>query len=119
MSVPLILSVHRHRFCPAAVVGAALGVGLLLLEPTLAEAALAKAAGKDGALKGSGGGFGELVSFLDQLATYLIFVGAAYGALGLIRAGVEYQSGSPQAGRTLGGAVIGLTLVLLCKSITL
>lgn len=119
MPLPLILSIIRNRLSLGAVVGAALAVAVLVLEPASAQAALARAAGKDDALKGSGGGFGALVGFLDQLATYLIFVGAAYGALGLIRAGVEYQSGSPQAGRTLGGAVIGLTLVLLCKSITL
>lgn len=119
MPAPPVLIICRIGFCRAAIVGVFLCAGSLLFDPVPAYAALARAAGKDGALKGSGGGFAELVSFLDQLATYLIFVGAAYGALGLIRAGVEYQSGSPQAGRTLGGAVIGLTLVLLCKSITL
>ena len=57
--------------------------------------------------------------FLDQLATYLVYLAGAFGTLGFIRAGVEYQSGSPNASRTATGVAIGLALILLAKGITL
>jgi hypothetical protein len=91
--------------------------------PHVAFGALARAAGKEATAQGgahgnAGGGFAELFDFLNQLATYLMFLGGAFGTLGLIRAGLEYNSGSPNASRTAAGAVVGLVLVLLAKAIT-
>src|SRR4051794_41673852 len=95
----------------------------LWLEPQVAYAALARAAGKEATAQGgargnAGGGFTELFDFLNQLATYLMYLGGAYATLGIIRAGLEYNSGSPNASRTAAGAVAGLVLVLLAKAIT-
>lgn len=94
------------------------------MDPDVVHGALSRAAGKEDTARGgaggrAGGGFSELFEFLDTLATYLIYLGAAFGALGIIKAGVEFQSGSPSAARTLGGTVVGLALVLLAKGITL
>ena len=91
--------------------------------PGDAHAALARAAGKEATAQGgaggdAGGGFTELFEFLNQLATYLMYLGGAYATLGIIRAGLEYNSGSPNASRTAAGAVAGLVLVLLAKAIT-
>ena len=50
------------------------------------------------------------------------FGGEMPGGLVVVRfrlAGVEYQAGSPSAGRTAGGTVIGIVLVLLAKGIAL
>jgi hypothetical protein len=99
------------------------GAALFWLHPQVAAAALARAAGKESTAEGgakhdAGGGFTELLDFLNQLGTYAMYLGGAYATLGFIRAGVEYQSGSPNAARTAGGAVIGLVLVLLAKAIT-
>ena len=107
----------------AAALGLVVAV-LVTVEADVAQAALARAAGKEDTARGgaggrAGGGFGDLFEFLDTLATYLIYLGAAFGALGIIKAGVEFQSGNPSATRTLGGTVVGLALVLLAKGITL
>ena len=122
MSLPSMLS---GRHCVALAVGvAAPSLWLMWLAPADAHAALARAAGKEATAQGgaggkAGGGFAELFDFLNTLATYLIYLGGAAGTLGFIRAGVEYYSGSPSAGRTAAGTVIGLVLVLLAKGITL
>ena len=107
-----------------AVAAIALLIWICWMQPVDAHAALARAAGKEATAQGgaggnAGGGFSELFTFLNTLATYLVYLGGALGTLGFIRAGVEYYSGSPGAGRTLGGTVVGLVLVLLAKGITL
>lgn len=117
--------ISSGRRCAFALGAGVLGVVVLATaDPDLAQAALARAADKEDTARGgaggrAGGGFADLFEFLDTLATYLIYLGAAFGALGIIKAGVEFQSGSPSAARTLGGTVVGLALVLLAKGITL
>jgi hypothetical protein len=113
----------RHRLS-LGVAAAAMVIWICWLHPADAHAALARAAGKEATAQGgsdgnAGGGFSDLFTFLNTLATYLVYLGGALGTLGFIRAGVEYYSGSPAAGRTLGGTVVGLVLVLLAKGITL
>ena len=122
MSLPPMWS-GRQRVALAATVAACL-LCLAWLCPGDAHAALARAAGKEATAQGgaggkAGGGFAELFEFLNTLATYLIYLGGAAGVLGFIRAGVEYYTGSPSAGRTAAGTVVGLTLVLLAKGIVL
>lgn len=109
----------------AAVAGAALVLVLVCwLHVADADATLARAAGREATAQGgeggrAGGGFADLFAFLDTLATYLMYLGGAVGVLGLIKAGVEYISGNPAAGRTAGGVVIGVVIILLAKGITL
>ncbi len=112
------------RTCAAACATVLVVVAFMYLHPTAAHAALARAAGKESTAQGgskgdAGGGFTELFDFLNTLTTYLMYLGGAFGALGFIKAGVEYQAGSPSASRTAGGTVIGIVLVLLAKGITL
>ena len=87
---------------------------VLAAGPKLVAAALETAAG--GAGKGSGG-FTGFVSFLDNVATYLVFVGAAAGVLGLIASGGMLIAGSPEGGKWLTRTVIGVGIVLLAKGI--
>lgn len=82
--------------------------------PAIAGAALQTAAGGGG--KG-GGGFAGFVSFLDNIATYLVFVGAAAGVLGLIASGGMLIAGSPEGGKWLTRTVAGVGIVLLAKGI--
>jgi hypothetical protein len=122
MPTPPPLSAPQRIALTSAVV--AVLIWIVWLGPADAHAALARAAGKEATAQGgsggkAGGGFAELFDFLNTLATYLIYLGGAAGTLGFIRAGVEYYSGSPNAGRTAAGTVVGLVLVLLAKGITL
>jgi hypothetical protein len=107
-----------------AVAAIAFMVWIAWLHPAEAHAAFARAAGKEATAQGgadgnAGGGFSDLFAFLNTLTTYLIYLGGAFGTLGFVRAGVEYVSGNPNAGRTAAGTVVGLVLVLLAKGITL
>jgi TrbC/VIRB2 pilin len=86
----------------------------VLAGPKLVVAALETAAGGGG--NGSGG-FSGFVSFLDNVATYLVYVGAAAGVLGLIAAGGMLIAGSPEGGKWLTRTVIGVGIVLLAKGI--
>jgi hypothetical protein len=95
----------------AGVLFLALGVVLLVaVDP--AAAALKSAAG-GGA--GGAGGFARFISFINRLADYAIPVGAAFGVLGAIWGGVQYQAGNPNAGRQLAMVGIGVGVVLLSK----
>jgi hypothetical protein len=90
--------------------------GLLLLSlwwPELADAALRRAAG--GA--GGGGGFAALTRYLDQVANYLIPVGAAGATLGFIAGGAQYLSGNPAGMKTLGYVAVGVVIVLASKGL--
>ena len=82
--------------------------------PKLVAAALETAAGGSG--KGTGG-FTGFVTFLDNVATYLVYVGAAAGVLGLIASGGMLIAGSPEGGKWLTRTVIGVGIVLLAKGI--
>jgi hypothetical protein len=122
MPIPPLWTARQRVALAAAAI--ALLVWITWLHPVDAHAALARAAGKEATAQGgsggdAGGGFSELFTFLNTLANYLIYLGGALGTLGFIRAGVEYYTGSPNAGRTAVGTVVGLVLVLLAKGITL
>jgi hypothetical protein len=98
----------------AAVLAAICGflVGYLVV-PDVAHGALQSAAGgRPGA-----GGFARFVQFINRLADYTIPVGAAFGVLGLVWAGLLFQAGDARAGRMLGFVVLGVGIVLLAKPI--
>jgi hypothetical protein len=87
---------------------------VLAAGPKLVAAALQTAAGGGGT---GSGGFSGFVSFLDNVATYLVFVGAAAGVLGLIASGGMLIAGSPEGSKWLTRTVLGVGIVLLAKGI--
>lgn len=98
----------------AACLALALLVVVVLICPDPADAALRAAAGGG---QGGGGGFARFISFVNRLADYAIPLGAAFGVLGLIWGGIQFQTGNPNAGRQLAMVGIGVAIVLLAKPI--
>ena len=82
--------------------------------PDLTLAALKTAAG--GGPSGRNG-FAEMSSFLDNLATYAIYLAMPLGALGLIAAGGMLISGNPSGTSMLAKTALGVGVVLLAKAI--
>lgn len=94
-----------------------LGRGLTLAAMTAActapMAALRKAAG------GTSGtnGFADVSRFLDNLATYVIYLAIPAGALALIAAGGMLIAGNPDGTTWLARTAFGVGIVLLAKGI--
>lgn len=62
-------------------------------------------------------GFHELSSFLDKLASYVIYLAIPAGALGLIAAGGMLMAGNPNGSSWLAKVAAGVGIVLLAKGI--
>jgi TrbC/VIRB2 pilin len=62
-------------------------------------------------------GFAEVSEFLDNLATYLIWLAIPLGALGLIAAGGMLIAGNPDGTTWLARTAVGVGIVLLAKGI--
>lgn len=62
-------------------------------------------------------GFANVSTFLDHLATYLIYLAIPAGTLGLIAAGGMLLAGNPQGSSTLAKVAVGVGVVLLSKGI--
>jgi hypothetical protein len=86
---------------------------LIVAASTASLSALRTAAG------GTSGtnGFAEVSRFLDNLATYLIYLAIPGGALGLIASGGMLIAGNPEAPKWLARSAIGVGVVLLAKGI--
>jgi hypothetical protein len=80
---------------------------------TVPMAALRTAAG------GTSGtnGFQDVSRFLDNLATYVIYLAIPAGALGLIAAGGMLIAGNPAGTTWLARTAVGVGIVLLAKGI--
>lgn len=62
-------------------------------------------------------GFHEVTSFLDHLATYVIYLAIPAGALGLIAAGGMLIAGNSEGTSWLARTAVGVGIVLLAKGI--
>jgi len=82
---------------------------LLTSQPDSASAALQKIAG----YKGQGRPFRLAVRLLTNLRDAILALCPSIGSIGLVVGGALYTFGSPHAGRTLFGVVIGVGLVML------
>lgn len=82
--------------------------------PDLTLAALRTAAG--GGPSGRNG-FAEMAEFLNNLATYMMYLAIPLGALGLIAAGGMLISGNPSGSSMLAKTALGVGIVLLAKGI--
>jgi TrbC/VIRB2 family pilin len=88
-------------------------VAVMVAAATAPMAALKTAAG------GTSGqnGFAEVSRFLDNLATYVIYLAIPAGALGLIAAGGMLIAGNPDGTTWLARTAVGVGIVLLAKGI--
>ena len=62
-------------------------------------------------------GFADVSRFLDNLATYIIYLAIPAGALGLIAAGGMLIAGNPSGTTWLARTALGVGIVLLAKGI--
>lgn len=62
-------------------------------------------------------GFADVSRFLDNLATYVIYLAIPAGALALIAAGGMLIGGNPSGTTWLARAAVGVGIVLLAKGI--
>jgi TrbC/VIRB2 pilin len=62
-------------------------------------------------------GFADVSQFLDNLATYMIYLAIPGGALGLIAGGGMLIAGNPDGPKWLARTGIGVGVVLLAKGI--
>jgi hypothetical protein len=62
-------------------------------------------------------GFADVSKFLDNLATYIIYLAIPAGALGLIAAGGMLIAGNPSGTTWLARTALGVGIVLLAKGI--
>jgi hypothetical protein len=62
-------------------------------------------------------GFADVAEFLDNLATYMIYLAIPGGALGLIAGGGMLIAGNPDGPKWLARTGIGVGVVLLAKGI--
>jgi len=99
---------HLRRFGQVLTVGATVAA---CTAPALA--ALKTAAG------GTSGtnGFADVSKFLDNLATYVIYLAIPFGALALIAAGGMLIAGNPDGTTWLARTAVGVGIVLLAKGI--
>jgi hypothetical protein len=98
---------HLSRLAPG------LGVAAMLATCTAPMAALKTAAG---GTSGSNG-FANVSQFLDNLATYVIYLAIPAGALALIAAGGMLIAGNPSGTTWLARTAVGVGIVLLAKGI--
>jgi hypothetical protein len=98
---------HLRRF------GSGAAVVAMAAACTAPMAALRTAAG------GTSGtnGFADVSRFLDNLATYVIYLAIPAGALALIAAGGMLIAGNPDGTTWLARTAIGVGIVLLAKGI--
>jgi hypothetical protein len=98
---------HLRRYGRGLTVAATVGAC------TVPMAALRTAAG------GTSGtnGFADVSKFLDNLATYVIYLAIPFGALALIAAGGMLIAGNPDGTTWLARTAIGVGIVLLAKGI--
>ena len=101
------MTVHLRRLGRGATLAAMVAVA------SAPMAALRTAAG------GTSGqnGFAEVSKFLDNLATYVIYLAIPAGALGLIAAGGMLIAGNPDGTTWLARTALGVGIVLLAKGI--
>ena len=94
-------------------VGRGLTLATMVVACTAPMAALRTAAG------GTSGtnGFADVSRFLDNLATYVIYLAIPAGALGLIAAGGMLIAGNPAGTTWLARTALGVGIVLLAKGI--
>lgn len=62
-------------------------------------------------------GFSDVTKFLDNLATYVIYLAIPAGALGIIAAGGMMIAGNPEGTSWLARTSVGVGIVLLAKGI--
>ena len=62
-------------------------------------------------------GFADVSKFLDNLATYVIYLAIPAGALAIIAAGGMLIAGNPSGTTWLARAAVGVGIVLLAKGI--
>jgi hypothetical protein len=62
-------------------------------------------------------GFADVSKFLDNLATYMIYLAIPIGVLGVIAAGGMLISGNPEGQSWLARTAVGVGIVLLSKGI--
>lgn len=62
-------------------------------------------------------GFADVSKFLDNLATYVMWLALPAGTLGLIAAGGMLISGNPDGSSWLAKTAVGVGIVLLAKGI--
>lgn len=62
-------------------------------------------------------GFHEVAKFLDNLATYVMYLAIPGGALALIAAGGMMMAGNPDGQSWLAKTAVGVGIVLLAKGI--
>jgi hypothetical protein len=98
---------HLRRFGRGAMLVA------MMAATTAPMAALRTAAG---GTSGSNG-FADVSRFLDNLATYVIYLAIPAGALGLIAAGGMLIAGNPDGTTWLARTAVGVGIVLLAKGI--
>jgi hypothetical protein len=93
--------------------GQGLSLAAMVTACTAPMAALRTAAG------GTNGtnGFADVSHFLDNLATYVIYLAIPAGALGLIAAGGMLITGNPDGTTWLARTAVGVGIVLLAKGI--
>jgi hypothetical protein len=98
---------HLRRF------GRGATLAVMVAASTAPMAALKTAAG------GTSGtnGFADVSKFLDNLATYVIYLAIPAGALGLIAAGGMLITGNPDGTTWLARTAVGVGIVLLAKGI--
>ncbi len=91
----------------------ALGVAIALAASQVSFAALKTAAVEPGGTSG----FASAVTFLNNIATYLIYLAVPAGTIGLIVGGIMLVSGSPDGPKWLARTGIGVAVVLLSKGL--
>ena len=62
-------------------------------------------------------GFHDVSTFLDNLATYMIYLAIPGGALGIIASGGMLIAGNPDGPKWLARTAVGVGVVLLAKGI--
>jgi hypothetical protein len=101
------LSEHLARHAETAALAAVLTLS------NVTVGALSTAAGPPGGTSG----FATVASYLNNIATYLIYLAIPGGAIGFIVGGFMLFGGSPDGPKWLGRTAIGVGVVLLSKGI--
>lgn len=94
----------------------ALRVALLAVPLSIAGLQMAALRTAAGGTSGSNG-FADMSKFLDNLATYLIYLAIPLGALGVIAAGGMMIAGNPEGTSWLARTAVGVGIILLAKGI--
>lgn len=88
----------------------------LTVAVSLTSTSLAALQTAAGGTKGTSG-FADVAKFLDNLATYAIYLGIPLGILAFIAAGGMLAAGNPEAPGWLVKATLGVGIILLSKGI--